>query len=136
MRMWRVGAGNRAKSDDEEDELKPYEALFILAETVRDENVEDFAAKARSEIERLGGVIEQTLPMGRRPFALPLHKREGGVYLRIDFQMDPAKLPGLQPRFRLNENIFRMQLVCVEKDRKIAAQAKAKAPVTAVTPEA
>jgi ribosomal protein S6 len=130
-----VGAGNRVKCD-EEDELKPYEALFILAETVRDENVEEFAAKVRSEIERLGGVIEQTLPMGRRPFALPLHKREGGVYLRVDFQMDPAKLPALQPRFKLNENVFRMQLVCVDKDRKMAALAKAKAPAAAVTPEA
>ncbi len=107
--------------------MKPYEALFILAETVRDENVEEFAAKARAEIERLGGVIEQTLPLGRRPFAVPLHKREGGVYLRIDFQMDPAKFPALQPRFRLNENIFRMQFVGVAKERRLAATASAKA---------
>jgi ribosomal protein S6 len=104
--------------------LKPYEALFILAETIRDENVEDFAAKTRAEIERLGGVIEQTLPMGRRPFALPLHKREGGVYLRIDFQMDPVKVNTLQGRFKLNENIFRMQFVCVDTERRQAAMAK------------
>jgi ribosomal protein S6 len=115
--------------------LKPYEALFILAETVRDENVEEFAAKARAEMERLGGVIEQTLNMGRRPFAVPLHKREGGVYVRIDFQMDPAKFTELQPRFRLNENIFRMQFVCVEKERQLAATAKSKSKVAAA-PEA
>ncbi len=126
-----VVAREAAPRCDEEDELKPYEALFILAETVRDENVEEFAAKARAEIERLGGVIEQSLNMGRRPFANPLRKREGGVYLRLDFQMDPAKFPALQPRFRLNENIFRMQFVNVEKERKLAAQAKAAAPVAA-----
>jgi ribosomal protein S6 len=107
--------------------LKPYEALFILTETVRDENVEEFASKARAEIERLGGVIEQSLPMGRRPFAIPLHKREGGVYLRIDFKMDPAKIAPMQARFKLNENIFRMQLVNVEQDRKLAAKAAAPA---------
>ncbi len=115
--------------------MKPYEALFILAETVRDENVEDFAAKARAEIERLGGVIEQTLNMGRRPFAVLLHKREGGVYVRIDFMMDPAKFTGLQPRFRLNENIFRMQFVCMAKERRIAAQAKVKAEAKAAAPK-
>ena len=107
--------------------MKPYEALFILAETVRDENVEEFAAKARTEIERLGGVIEQTLNLGRRPFAVPLHKREGGVYVRIDFMMEPDKFKDLQPRFRLNENVFRMQFVCMAKERRLAATAKAKA---------
>jgi ribosomal protein S6 len=129
----RVRRGESRAKCDEEDELKPYEALFILAETIRDENVEDFAAKTRAEIERLGGVIEQTLPMGRRPFALPLHKREGGVYLRIDFQMDPVKVNTLQARFKLNENIFRMQFVCVDTERKQAAMAKpaVEAPVPA-----
>lgn len=105
--------------------MKSYEALFILAETVRDENVEEFASKTRSEIERLGGVITQSMPMGRRPFAASLQKRDGGVYLRIDFQLDPAKIAPLQARFKINENIFRMQLVSVEKDQKIAAPAPA-----------
>lgn len=112
--------------------MKPYEALFILTETVRDENVEEFASKARAEIERQGGVIEQTIPMGRRPFSIPLHKREGGVYLRIDFQMDPAKIAPMQTRFRLNENIFRMQLVNVEQDRKNATKAAAAAAAVPV----
>ena len=112
--------------------MKPYEALFILAETVRDENVEEFASKARAEIERLGGVIEQSVQMGRRPFALPLHKREGGVYLRIDFKTDPAKIAPLQARFKLNEHIFRMQLVNVEQERKHAAKAAAPAAAAAI----
>ena len=95
--------------------MKPYEALFILTETIRDENVEEFASKARAEIERLGGVIDQSIPMGRRPFAQLLHKREGGVFLRLDFHLDPAKIAALQARYKLNEQIFRMQLVSVMK---------------------
>ena len=114
--------------------MKPYEALFILAETVRDENVEEFAAKIRAEIERAGGTIEQTLPMGRRSFASALKKREGGVYLRIDFQIEPDKLAGIQSRLKLNEDIFRMQMVGVGKERFRAARAAAVAKAGAEAP--
>ena len=107
--------------------MKPYEALFILAETVRDENVEAFAEKIRAEIERGGGVIEQTFPLGRRAFAAALKKREGGFYLRVDFQVAPDKLAAIQSRFKMNEDIFRMQIVGVGKERIRAARAAAAA---------
>ena len=59
--------------------------------------------------------------MGRRPFAASMKKREGGFFLRIDFQLDPGKLAGLQGRLKLNEDIFRLQVVGVEKERRLAA---------------
>ncbi len=113
--------------------MKPYEALFILSETVRDENVEEFAAKIRAEIERAGGVIEQTLPMGRRSFASALKKREGGFYLRIDFMIEPDKLSVIQSRTKLNEDIFRMQIVGVAEERFRAAHSAAPVPKAETT---
>lgn len=114
--------------------MKPYEALFILAETVRDDNLDAFTDKLRGEIERAGGTIEQTLPMGRRSFAAPLKKREGGIYLRIDFQMAPGQVAGLRSRLLLNEDLFRFQIVEVGRERQRAARAaaeKAAAPAPA-----
>ncbi len=91
--------------------MKSYEALFILAETVREDQMDAFNERIRTEINKVGGTVRQIVPMGRRPFAIPLKKRESGVYVRFDFDLDPVQMAALQERLKMNEDIFRVQII-------------------------
>jgi len=95
--------------------VRKYEALFILAETVREDQVDAFNERIRGEIEKLGGTIQTIEPLGRRTFEIPLKKRESGVYVRFEFSLDPARMAAFQERLKMNEDIFRVQIVKVEQ---------------------
>lgn len=91
--------------------MKTYEALFIFSNSLKDEALEKVVEHIRGEIVKLNGSVQGVHPMGKRTFARPLKKSESGQYVRIDFSMDPGKIADLQARFKLNENIFRVQIV-------------------------
>lgn len=104
--------------------MKPYEALFILSESVRDDRVEDVVARLRREVEKLGGTVDRTLDVGRRGFAMPLKKREAGHYLRVDLSLEPSAVAPLLARLRLVEDIFRLQIVAAPKPSAFAVAAE------------
>jgi ribosomal protein S6 len=90
--------------------LKKYEALFILANTIPDEQLEAKIEKIGSEIARLGGTVKATTRMGRIPFARPLAKKEAGIYVQIVLMMEPAKIKSLPEYYRHNEDVVRLQI--------------------------
>lgn len=97
--------------------LKTYEALFIFSSSLKDEALEEVVEQIRGEIAKLNGSIQGVHPMGKRTFVRPLKKCEAGQYVRIDFCVDPGNISALQARFKLNENIFRVQIVRGHEDR-------------------
>jgi small subunit ribosomal protein S6 len=109
---------------------KKYEGLFIFSDSFHDEELEKIQERIRGEIVKLGGVVQGTQSMGRRPFSRPLHKKESGHYVRMDFTMDPEHMHALLGRLKLNEDIFRTQIVNAwarrDKVAAMAAQAQEK----------
>jgi len=91
--------------------LKAYEGLFILSSSLKDEAVKEVVEHIHGEIAKLNGNVQGVHSIGKRTFARPMKKCESGQYVRIDFSMDPGKIAALQARFKLNENIFRVQIV-------------------------
>lgn len=113
--------------------MKKYEGLFIFHQPGDDQALEEKVEKARAEIVKQGGTVEATTRMGRLSFARPLRKREFGVYVLIAFTLEPDKLIALQERYRLNEEILRVQIVVAPKAVKAPAKtAEAAAPVAPV----
>ena len=104
--------------------MKKYEGLYIFAGNAKDDVLESNFAKAIAEIERFGGKVESQDILGKRTFARPMHKRENGVYALVRFEMDPAKVRELVNRYRLVEEVFRVQILAVDERReaKLAAQ--------------
>lgn len=88
-----------------------YEAMLIFPESMKDESLDAAFEKIGAEIVKLGGTVENKTRMGRRSFARPLQKHAGGQYAVIGFFLDGAKVAALQARFKLNEEIFRVQVV-------------------------
>ena len=90
--------------------MKKYEALFILSNTISDEQLETKIEQIRSEIVKCGGTVQAATRMGRITFARPLAKKEAGIYLQTVFLMEPDKIQALHEHYRHNEDLIRMQI--------------------------
>ena len=67
---------------------------------------------------RLGGTILSTESLGKRTFSRPMKKRESGVYVKVRFEMDPSKVAELVNRYKLVEEVFRVQILAVDERRE------------------
>ena len=103
--------------------LKKYDALFIFPGTTKDEAVEQTVEKTNTEITRLGGTIESTEIMGRRNFARQMQKRDSGIYVKVRFQLAAASVAELRARYRLNEDVFRVQILARDERFDAALEA-------------
>lgn len=91
--------------------MKTYEAMFIFPSQTDDAHLEEKMEKARAEIVKLGGTVTHTTRMGRAAFARRMRKKDAGVYVLTTFALDGAKLAALHERYRLNEDLLRVQIV-------------------------
>ena len=113
--------------------MKKYDALYIFVNAAREDAVEPLLEKVSGDITRLGGNVLGSELLGRKTFARVMKKKEGGVYVRVRFELDPAKVAELRARYALNDEIFRVQILAVDdrreallaKQREVAAQREA-----------
>ena len=98
--------------------MKKYDALYIFAGSAKDDVLDALIAKALAEVTRLeGNVISQEV-LGKRTFAHPMKKRENGVYVQVRVELDPSKVSELVNRYRLVEEVFRVQILAVDERRE------------------
>jgi len=120
---------------------KKYDGLYIFAGSVKDETLDKLVEKVRGEITRLSGTVLNTEVIGKRTFARAMDKRDHGVYVRIRFELAPGSLATLRERYRLVEDIFRLQILAVDERREAvmdeqAAKRRAHEAVVAARAEA
>lgn len=109
--------------------MKKYDGLYIFAGQAKDDMLDQQIQKSLVEVTRLGGTVLSQEVLGKRSFAHPMHKRESGVYALARFELDPSKVTELVNRYRLMEEVFRVQITAVDERReaKLASQAEAAA---------
>ena len=98
--------------------MKKYDGLFIFASMAKDEALEAQIEKASAEITRLSGTVLRTESLGRKTFARTMHKRDNGVYVKLRFELNPTQVVTLKARYRLMEDIFRVQVLLVDERRE------------------
>jgi ribosomal protein S6 len=113
--------------------LKTYQAMFIFSSSLTDDTVREILQSVRVEVEKLGGTVTATDPMGKRVFARPLKKMETGQYAKLLLQLPPTAVAPLLARLRLNEKIFRMQVVELKAPAKSAPAKPSAVAATAET---
>ena len=91
--------------------MTKYEAMIIFPGSLKDETVDAAMEKVTGEIEKNGGKVENKTRLGRRAFARVMQKHAAGHYAVIGFHLDGAKVAPLHARFKLNEDVFRVQIV-------------------------
>lgn len=101
---------------------KKYEALFIFAGNVREDDLETVLSSSVGEIEKLGAKIESSEIIGRRPFARTMQKQTHGNYAKVRFEIDPSQVASIHDRFKHNDDCFRLQIV-TRNERIEAAKA-------------
>lgn len=123
--------------------MKTYDALYIFVGISKDDALETNLEKALAEVTRLGGNMVEKVSLGKRVFSRPMKKRESGVYVKVRFELDPAKVDELVNRYHLVEEVFRVQILAVDarREAKIAqeradrAERQAKKEAAAATQE-
>ena len=98
--------------------MKKYDGFYIFAGQAKDDVLDSYLQKAVAEITRLEGVILSQEVLGKRPFARRMRKRESGVYVMVRFELDPSKVKELVNRYRLVEEVFRVQILAVDERRE------------------
>ena len=123
--------------------MKKYDALYIFVGVAKDDVLNANLEKALAEVTRLGGNVLETVSLGKRTFSRPMSKKESGVYVKVRMELDPAKVDELVNRYKLVEEVFRVQILAVDERReaKIVAERAARAARAAkssetATPEA
>ena len=114
--------------------MKKYDALYIFVGIAKDDALEANLEKALAEVTRLGGNVLEKVQLGKRMFSRPMKKRENGVYVLVRMELDPAKVSELVNRYRLVEEVFRVQILAVDERREaiLAAQRDAAAKREAI----
>jgi small subunit ribosomal protein S6 len=95
--------------------LNKYEALIIFPSQLKDEELKPAIERVEKEIDRAEGVRIGTEVAGKRGFARTMQKRDSGIYVRFGFEMNPAAMAGFRARLKLQETIFRSQVIRVEE---------------------
>ena len=98
--------------------MKKYDALYIFVGVTKDDVLEANLEKALSEVARLGGNVLEKVSLGKRSFSRPMKKRESGVYVKVRFELDPLKVAELVNRYKLVEEVFRVQILAVDDRRE------------------
>jgi ribosomal protein S6 len=98
--------------------MKKYDALYIFVGISKDDVLEANLEKALSEVTRLGGNILEKVSLGKRSFSRPMKKRESGVYVKVRLELDPQKVTELVNRYKLVEEVFRVQILAVDDRRE------------------
>jgi small subunit ribosomal protein S6 len=106
--------------------LSRYEGMYIFPESFKDERLEEAINRAKQEIEKLGGKVEHVTRLGRKVFARPMKKQEAGQYVVMTFDLEGAQLRPLKERYRLSEEVFRIQVI--RQDQEPAADAPTSPP--------
>ncbi len=109
-----------------ESSMKKYDGLYIFVGTAKDDVLDQQIDKVCGEITRLDGNVLTTEVLGKRTFARPMQKRDNGVYVKIRFELDPSQISVLLGRYRLTEDVFRVQILAVDERREavLARQAE------------
>lgn len=89
--------------------MNKYEAMFIFPESLKD--IEEALGKVRAEIKKHGGDVESTTRLGKRVFARTMKKQDAGQYVIVTFKLLTDQVKPLMTRFKMNEDIFRVQIV-------------------------
>lgn len=91
--------------------MKTYDALFILPTNLDQPGTDKVLESIKAEIERQGGTHVESDVMGRRSFARGLGKSHEGHYIRMRIEMAPENVSKFSNRLKLNEQIFRFQIL-------------------------
>ena len=88
--------------------------MFIFPNKYSEEKLKSALDRVNKEIVTHGGEVKGTIVIGSRKFAHPMHKKTAGQYVKVLFDIEPNQIAVLTGRYKLNEDVFRVQIVVAD----------------------
>ena len=86
--------------------MKKYEAMIVLDTKGKDESIESLIKTVSSEIEKVGGKLDQIDQIGIRKFPYSPRHVESGYFENYFFQAAPTALDALRSKLQLNDSVY------------------------------
>ena len=102
--------------------VRDYEAVFITAADLNNEEQAELLDRVRGFIARFEGQICREYLWGRRKLAYPIKKKDYGIYHLWYLSGDGAMLEELERQFGYSEQVIRAQIIKVEDWESAAAK--------------
>lgn len=113
---------------------QPYEAVFIVAPDLGDEQIGAITTKYRQLVENGGGTVEKVDQWERRRLAYEIKGYNEGIYIVMQFQAKPDVEAELRRVFQISEDQIRFLIVRRDEEDTPAALPAASAPAPAAQP--
>ncbi len=117
--------------------MREYEAIFILAPTLDEEQTQAIIDSLQQAAEERGAQVANVDRWGRRRLAYPVKKHRDGQYVIFTLLADSnVALRELERRVRVSDSIIRFLAIRVDLERKRAEGRKRKRERRKTKPEA
>ena len=88
--------------------------MFIFPNKYSEEKLKSALDRVNKEIVTHGGEVKGSIVIGSRKFSRPMHKKTAGQYVKVLFDIEPNQITVLTGRYKLNDDVFRFQMVVAD----------------------
>ena len=106
-----IGRPKRRLLTNEGNAMNDYEAMMILPERLKEDQLDKALDGVVGQVKLLGGNASKPTKLGRRPFAREMQKQTSGEYALMRFQLPSDQISELHAKLKLNEDVFRVQVI-------------------------
>lgn len=84
---------------------RKYEGMIILKTKGNEASIDDLVSAVAREMEEEGAKLDEVKQVGRKKFAYPSNKIDGGHYVNYLFEADAPVIDKLNERLKLNTDV-------------------------------
>jgi len=106
--------------------MRTYEALFIVAPNVEEQDTETLITQLSDVLTNQGARVAKVDRMGRRRLAYPIQKFNDGYYVVLTVEGTGSELAELERRMRVTDAIIRFITIRIDEDLKRAEKFRAR----------
>ena len=98
--------------------MKLYESIFILKDSLSEDNKNEIVDKIKNAISKKGGEIINLEEWGKRRLVYEIKKESHGIYYLLRYNGTPEILKNIDRIFKLQENVLRYFTTKVKKEEQ------------------
>ena len=91
--------------------MNKYELMYILVNTLSDEEKDGMIEKVNALITKNGGVVESVDKIGSKKLAYEINKKHDGYYVLVNFSAESSVPATVTSTLRITENVLRYIVV-------------------------
>ncbi|MFC1790446.1 30S ribosomal protein S6 [Patescibacteria group bacterium] len=98
--------------------MKKYELVLLIDSQKGRDQAKEAVVEVEKLLSSLKGKVEETTDWGEKELAYKIKKAANAFFFLVQFSINPTKLPDLEKKLRLMENIIRYLIVVQAKSNK------------------